>query len=609
MKSISEKFQKHHIACLALVILFAVIRLIYLFSLRDGHHVDETWSYGYANSYYKPHIYSTSNYGSVERECWDNVGKWIKGDVLKDYITVSDGEQFAFDSVLYNKYEDLSPALYELVLHFVSSFFPGKFSWDYAFAISLAFFIPALILIYMIAQEFTGNWICSLACVIYYVFSGTGTANFLYLRVYHMFTFFTLAMFYLIQRIVKHKDRTVLSFILLAITTVLGALTHYYFLVIAFLITLFSVLYLLFKKQFVRFMQLGGVMLLSVVAFFFIYPPSINKLLPFASGEAVVDKTNSVTGYYSYPYSWDLSVANKHFFYGTIGWFIDFNFPSFLMFLGILSFVSAMAGLLVFLFRNEVWMKKACHDIAAYFAKFFRFCFAFVSHLDSTLLVVLLSSAIYIFIIPVSAELYEMGYTERYFFPVMSLFIVGYISLCSMIIKFIFESINKKAVRNIGLALLSMILAVLCLRSNTLTRTFMFDFSNEHLLKEELSGRDCYVYVNALRDLIWLCPLLEDSDDVYIDFSALHDEADIKLPELNPDCCVLILPSGFMTEEQKADYLNNSTFNVSVYGKPGLFMTLEDYIDLIEEQSGNKYVFIDDGLTFIGEMKLYYPEK
>ena len=46
---------------LGLIILFAVIRLICLYNARDGHHVDETWSYGFANSYYDPQIYYDFN--------------------------------------------------------------------------------------------------------------------------------------------------------------------------------------------------------------------------------------------------------------------------------------------------------------------------------------------------------------------------------------------------------------------------------------------------------------------------------------------------------------------------------------------------------------------
>ena len=125
---------------LALIIAFGIVRLILIFSTRDGHHVDEVWSYGFANSYYQANVYGWDD--EINRI---NVDEWIKGEVFKDYITVSEDEAFAYDSVLYNKRYDLSPVLYALILHTVSSFFPGVFSWYFAFSVSLCFFALSVI--------------------------------------------------------------------------------------------------------------------------------------------------------------------------------------------------------------------------------------------------------------------------------------------------------------------------------------------------------------------------------------------------------------------------------------------------------------------------------
>ena len=54
---------------LGIIVIIAVIRLCILFSLRDGHHVDETWSYGFANSYYNPQIYFDALTDEVHRRC------------------------------------------------------------------------------------------------------------------------------------------------------------------------------------------------------------------------------------------------------------------------------------------------------------------------------------------------------------------------------------------------------------------------------------------------------------------------------------------------------------------------------------------------------------
>ena len=164
-----------------LIIIFAVIRLCVIFSYRDGHHVDETWSYGYANSYFLPHVF-----GGYTEETEQNIGEWITGEVFRDYITVREDQRFSFDSVMFNKKDDLSPILYAFILHFVCSFFPGQFSWGFAFFVSVLFFIPSLILIFVLSKEITKSKLVGFITVTYYIFSGCGTGNFIYLRVYHL---------------------------------------------------------------------------------------------------------------------------------------------------------------------------------------------------------------------------------------------------------------------------------------------------------------------------------------------------------------------------------------------------------------------------------------
>ena len=96
MKEKGFIYKHKSIIILSLIILIGMIKLIYLFSLRDGHHVDETWSYGYANSFFMPHVFG----GYYDYEI-RNLGEWVKGEEFKDYITVSYDERFRFDSVMY----------------------------------------------------------------------------------------------------------------------------------------------------------------------------------------------------------------------------------------------------------------------------------------------------------------------------------------------------------------------------------------------------------------------------------------------------------------------------------------------------------------------------
>ena len=585
---------------LTVVILFAVIRLCYVFDQRDGHHVDETWSYGFANSYYEPHVF-----GGFEIEDQDNIGEFTSGEVFKDYITVSEDHRFDFGSVLSNKEVDLSPPLYELLLHFVCSFFPESFSWWYAFSISLFCFVPSLIFVYLISYEFTESRFCGFFSVVYYVLSGCGTSNFIYLRIYHLFTLFTLILFWLMVKLIKYNDKKkFVYYCLLPAATILGSLTHYYFFVIAFAMTLFSAIVILLKKRLRDSLRLCYVMLLSVIAVFVIYPRSLSLMLPASTGDVT-----SVTGYYNHPYRFDLSVANKRFFMGTIGFYIDFNIPAWLSFIGTVVFICCFIFFIVFLFRNEKWMISLIDRIKSQVKKLFKMIRGFIRKLDISMMIALLSCIFYLVIIPLSASITNMGFTERYFFSAMSLFVVLYISFIARIILELSETVHKMKISIPIISVLIVITIISCLRSHTLTDMFRFADSHESDLKNSLTGEDCYVLVHAKRDLVWLSAVLYEADTVFVETQRDLLADDYVVPEITSEYMLLIVEDGLLTPDQKVQLSDDNKFSVDTSDLPVLLKTREDVVNDIENTTGYSYDLIYDYPLFIGRTGLYEVDK
>ena len=580
------------------IILFAVIRLCIIFSQRDGHHVDETWSYGFANSYEYAQIYD-----GYEDNSEGNLRTWITGDVLNEYISVSEDHRFSFGEVLRNSHYDLSPPLYILILHFVCSLFPGTFSWTYAFAISVLCFIPSLILIYLIAVEFTGSKFCGFLSMIYYVFSGCGTANFIFLRVYFLLTVLSLFLFWLIIKVLKNDSkRKWLPYCLLPVATVLGSMTHYYFLVLAFFLTLFSTFLLLLKKRFKEFFGFGFTMLGSVLLFFIIYPTALNMLLPYSSSG---DNTTSVTGYFSYPYNMNLAVANVRFFLGSIGWFINFNVSDLMLFFGALVLISIIILLIVFLFRNEAWMKKTLSKSKTIFIVYKSKLISYLKSFDSSIWVAVLSSVAYLLVIPYSASLVNMGNTERYFFPVMTIFIVAYICFVALIVKNAISVQCMKAYKIIIIFVIFGALIFLNHRSNLLTDDFKYTYSNEHTLIAEARDSDCYVVGCFRRDLTWLSADLNNSNNIFFNYQNDFVEDGFILPDLEPGTLVLIVESGLMTDEQKEELISEDSFSVVGFYKPEAFLTLDDIVLKIQNDTGYSCARIDECHTHIGTVGVY----
>lgn len=597
-KSKESKTRLNTFIVLAVIIIISLIRLFYLYSLRDGHHVDETWSYGLANSYYLPHVF-----GSFEKSDHINIGEWISGEVFNDYVAVNEDHRFAFDSVTANSEVDLSPALYTYLLHFICSFFPGVFSWDFAFAISVICFIPSLILIFLIANEFTDSRFCGFLSVIYFVFSGCGTGNFLYLRVYHMFTLFSLWLLYLFVKVLKEEKIRIHHFVLLPIVTLLGCYTHFFYLVIAFGLTIFSVIILLIKKRFKNMFLLGFVMLLSVALFFVSCPTAFRLIFPFVSSSETA--VSAVTGYYDFPYSFDLGAANARFFTGCVGFFMNITVLNIIWVLGCILFFAIIAFLICFLFRNEKWMKTILCTLLSLLKRICKSLREFLSGFDSSVFIALLSSVMYLFIIPVSATFVNMGYTERYLFCAMSFFIIVFSCASGKLILFLLEKINIKVLSYGLIIIIVSLLVFMNIRSNSYTDDFKFDFMRERELKDQLEGRDVYAIIYSERDMVWLSTVLNSSNRIFIALQEDVTKEDYVYPDFDDDTLVLIVKTGLLTDEQVKELESDGDITLTRLAIPNISKTLDQIIDEIDECSGGSYKEIDEYLNFLGHVGLY----
>lgn len=597
MKKLFDKSDKLSSAIiLFIIIVIALFRLFYLYSLRDGHHVDETWSYGFANSYYQSQIF-----GGFSKDTHINIGEWIKGDVFNDYITVSDDHRFAFDSVIYNSNSDLSPALYTLILHFICSFFPGEFSWNFAFAISVLCFVPSLILIYLISYEFTSSRFCGYLSVIYFALSGCGTGNFLYLRVYHMFTLFSLWLLYLFVKILKEEKKSVFVYLLLPFVTLLGSFTHFFYLVIAFCMTLFSGIILLFKKRFKDLFLVGFIMLFSVVLFFVFCPTAFRLIFPFVSSSDTA--VSSVTGYYDFPYYFDLGAANTRFFVGCVGFSLDINVPNIISFFGTLLFIAVICFLIYFVFRNEKWMKSFVFRIKSVFRSLIIVLKTFFSGFDSSILIALLTSVLYLLIVPLSASFVNMGFTERYLFCGMTFFIISFTCFSGRIILALYSKRKKMNLLIICFAVV--LLAFFISASSVHTDDFMFKNMRENDLKDKIKGRDVYVIIYNVRDMTWLSPVLNECNNVYVELQKDVLESGHTYPELNENTMLMIVKTGLVTDEMVEEIENDEDIALEGFVIPKTEKSIEQIISEIESDSDINLTEIGDYPLFIGHTSLY----
>lgn len=215
-----------------------ILMSLFIILLKQQLHVDEYFSYGSAN-----HI------GSIHIEIEDQK-TYIPSDTpFLDYMTSNKNNRFNYKNVWQNQALDVHPPLYYAILHTICSLFPGKFSFWFAGGINIAFGVMTLYMLRKLLRLFCGNDTPVNLLSVTYIASPGILSAISFFRMYVMAMFFvTVIAFCFVSAVGKALDAR--FYLTVGAVTVLGALTHYYYIVYLVLIcTVFGV-YLLMEKKY-----------------------------------------------------------------------------------------------------------------------------------------------------------------------------------------------------------------------------------------------------------------------------------------------------------------------------------------------------------------------
>lgn len=261
---------------LTLIIFAGIVRFSYGFFVeKKGTHSDEEWSFGLANSYYEPYIYSSDNDLYAK-----NSNKWIKGQILKNYLTVQKGERFSFGSVYYNMSCDTHPPLYFFVLHFFSSFFINQYILSLGFFINIFCYIIFALYMYKLLILISKSDFFALISMIFITFNNGTLSMMVYIRMYMMVTMFAAIFLYYTGKLYyTPKEKITKSlYIKLIIITCLGSLTHHFFLPFAFIITICICISFIMKKNANQLIKYATAMFIGVALSIILFPATIDHL-------------------------------------------------------------------------------------------------------------------------------------------------------------------------------------------------------------------------------------------------------------------------------------------------------------------------------------------
>ena len=360
---------------LVLLVLIQTGNILYTFvNEKEGYHSDEAWSYGLANSYYRPflHLPEGVSYRDFYVGMAENTSQWIPGSTFKDYITVQPGERFAYGSVYSNQVLDCHPPLYYALLHTVCSFFPNQFSWWYGLALNVAFFIGTQVFLFLAAEKLSGSGAAAfLACAFYG--GGQGMlCTFTYIRQYSLLTLLCMAFTYwgiclYCQYVEKgrfHKGALAAA----GVTAFLAFLTHYYAIAYMGVFTALFCLWLLLKRGGGRsgigsMFLYGGSILAALFAAFAVFPAMFDHI---TKKETVFEKM--------FPTDTQVRILISNMLQSNFGFATSYFETAFwnITIPLVLALIVA-AALLLFPFRDEPWFPVLMGKLKSWPGRVWRF--------------------------------------------------------------------------------------------------------------------------------------------------------------------------------------------------------------------------------------------
>ena len=277
--------------------LFALEFLIAVILTVSIHIIAANVNYGLEGDEVFSYI-SSSSIGGFKGITYLEDQTWYDADYFRNAVTATGTERFNIKMVVENQVMDTHPPLYYLFLNVICSIFEGQYSKWFGIGLNIFFllFVEAglfLLLRYFIKNEHLSLILSTIFCCSFLTVNMT-----LFIRMYVLLMAITLfqSWYHLIvyDRIMSVEEypfkKYWKTYAILALLTIAGALTHYYFLIYQCLITAALVLALWYHKKFKDAFRYIAVMAGCALVYIGLYPAALTHLFFKYRGRDAVHK-------------------------------------------------------------------------------------------------------------------------------------------------------------------------------------------------------------------------------------------------------------------------------------------------------------------------------
>lgn len=569
MKS-RKSITKYYFIVLAIVTV-QIVFLSLIFAQKDGHHSDEVYNYGFANSYNENDFLGTSF-----------MNQWTDSSIAKGFITVEENQRFAYDAVYNNTISELNPPFQIFVLHTICSFFPEKFSWNFCFVINIISFIITQFFLFALTREITGDDIVPFAAVILYGF-GVGAMDIaIFMRIYALAVMFSVIFIYYSNKIYKNRlsKNYFYEYLILFLSCLLGCYTLHLFLFYAFCITVCYSLFFLFTKRFKKLFAHGFSVLSAALISILLVPSTVSHI----EGTDVLS-----VGLIKYPTTMQIRLYSylltKDLFGLHISAFPNPYLEYCIIFLVVITILSIP---LFFLFRREEWFKRFLINFKDLFIdrlkRIKKIQFSLVVYLLTIIAVVILASD--------QTSVYTMGvYSNRYLFIIYPTVVIFFVCALYLLLKLIND---KKTCKNIVAITVLFLAFVFAIWSQMLpdSSDYLFIHDKEGISFDKMEpGSNVIIMLGQDWKIVCFAPdLIETNAYYFTDFSKFKENNDIfeNVDKSKPMYLIIdnqfILTEDMSKEELKEDPVFSVWADLSYHEKDLIdFYSSSKYVDSIEK--------------------------
>lgn len=228
--------------------------------------------------------YTSSN--NAEIQAFDMpLNEWLDRDWYLSQGAAMEGHTFEYAIPYRNQAADVHPPLYYILMHTLCSFVPGQIVFALGTGLNIFFMLGCTLLLYLLATEVFGSRKIGLVTAALFGITYGACNMVLFVRMYTMMAFIALAHVYVYLRFLEEKRLTWKHWLLFGSTLILGVLTHYYFILLAFFLAAWYFVKFWMQKQFKEecffHVSIEVCALISLV----IFPPMWNHIFNDYRGE------------------------------------------------------------------------------------------------------------------------------------------------------------------------------------------------------------------------------------------------------------------------------------------------------------------------------------